>query len=509
MRYILVSIIQLAIYIYCCSCSGNSHDSDGNGHDCNCDCMVQWAVVAGGVGDDYPSDIHVSPEGSILITGAISGEATFGENDPNETVLSTQGEYGVFVAKYGLDGKLTWARSDGGDIGSQGNSISSSADGHSVVSGMFYGEAVFGSGEMNETILNSEGSADIFIASYDGDRSLRWAKQAGASDIFPQNMNDIGYAVFTALDGSSYITGCFRGTAVFGKGETNERILVATPMEVGPPFEEVFLAKYNPDGSLAWARSDGGSRYDCGYGVTAMENGSSLVTGTFVYQATFGSGEPNEALIESEWYEDVFIARYSPDGILEWVSNAGGPGSEIGLEISVLSDGSFIVAGTYDGEITFARGESNEITFSPHSNYEMFIARYYPDGNLNWVKTTIGSGSAGAGSLFVGADGSFVVAGGLKGEETFGLGEQNETTLLSSGEGDVFVASYDEEGSLKSACRIGGVLHENHPSISRVSDSVYLAGSFPSIMDIKYGEGDFGQIVSHGMLDIFLLKIRI
>ena len=56
-------------------------------------------------------------------------------------------------------------------------------------------------------------------------------------------------------DGSSLVTGMFGGTATFGPGEPEETTL--TPAGGA----NIFVARYNPDGTLAWAKRAGGERY--------------------------------------------------------------------------------------------------------------------------------------------------------------------------------------------------------------------------------------------------------
>ena len=103
--------------------------------------------------------------------------------------------------------------------------------------------------------------------------------------------------------------GAFWSTATFGAGEANEKILTSAGIN------DIFLACYNPDGTLAWARRAGGEGFDYGWGVAVLSDGSALVTGwfgVFGSTATFGAGEANETFLTSEGNHDIFIARYIP-----------------------------------------------------------------------------------------------------------------------------------------------------------------------------------------------------
>ena len=78
-----------------------------------------------------------------------------------------------------------------------------------------------------------------------------------------------------AVDGSgnSYVTGGYRGPAIFGSGEPNE-----TQLPTGATG--IFVAKYS-DGTIAWAKWAGGTGIDEGYGIAVDGSGNSYVTGNY------------------------------------------------------------------------------------------------------------------------------------------------------------------------------------------------------------------------------------
>ncbi|MCX6647487.1 MAG: PKD domain-containing protein, partial [bacterium] len=78
-------------------------------------------------------------------------------------------------------------------------------------------------------------------------------------------------------------------------------------------------------GNLIWVKRAGGTSTDQGYGITTLSDNSTVVTGWFEGSATFGPGEPNQTVLTSAGtmgYEDIFIARYNPDGTLAWAKSA-------------------------------------------------------------------------------------------------------------------------------------------------------------------------------------------
>jgi hypothetical protein len=170
------------------------------------------------------------------------------------------------------------------------------------VTGYFNGSATFGPGEPNQTVLTSAGSNDIFIAHYNPDGTLAWAERAGGASSYA----DEGLGITTLSDNSTVVTGNFYESATFGEGEPNQTVLTSAGTY------DIFIARYNPDGTLAWAKRAGGaSEYDYGYGITTLSDDSTVVTGVFEISAIFGPGEPNETVLTSAGYRDIFIARFN------------------------------------------------------------------------------------------------------------------------------------------------------------------------------------------------------
>ena len=319
---------------------------------------------------------------------------------------------------------LLWASSAGGTAWDQGCDIASFPDGSSVVTGSFAATATFGAGEPNETTLTSAGSYDIFVARYNEDGTLAWARGAGgtASD------DQLGFGIAAFPDGSSVVTGSFEISVTFGAGEPNETTLTAAATacpqaNANGICPEIFVARYNADGTLAWARSDGGPRFDTAFGIAAFADGSSVVTGNFDGTATFGAGEPNETTLISGGNPDIFVARYNTDGTLAWARSVVGTDFDRGMGIAAFADGSSVVTGLFGSTATFGAGEPNETTLTSAGFRDLFVARYNAGGSLAWARSGGGIDSDRGFGVAAFANGSSVVTGSFKSTTaTFGAG---------------------------------------------------------------------------------------
>jgi uncharacterized delta-60 repeat protein len=391
---------------------------------------LMWAKRAGGDDHAYGYAIAALSDNSTVVTGWFYGSAVFGEGEANETTLVSAGGFDIFIARYNPDGTLAWAKRAGGTSYDLGIAITALSDNSIVVAGEFRGSATFGPGEANQTTLVSAGGFDIFIARYNPDGSLAWAKRAGGTG------DDVGYRIAALSDNSTVVTGLFFDSAVFGEGEANETTLVSAGSW------DIFIARYDPDGTLAWAKRAGGTSYDLGYAITALSDNSTVVTGWFYGSAVFGEGEANETTLLSAGEGDVFIAHYNPDGTLAWAKRAGGTFGIEGYAIAALSDNSTVVTGLFYGSAIFGEGEANETTLVSADEEDVFIAHYNPDGTLAWAKRAGGTGDDVGYAIAALSDNSTVVTGAFVGSAIFGEGEANETTLVSAGNRDVFIAHF-------------------------------------------------------------------
>lgn len=312
----------------------------------NADGSFAWVAQSEGPNQELGNGISTLSDGSSIITGYFFGAATFGG-----TTLTNAGNTDVFITKLNQDGSFAWATQAGGTGLDFGEAITTQRDGSSVVIGEFQGTARFG-----ETTLTSAGNPDVFIAKLNADGSYAWAKRAGG------NGNDFGEGISSLPDGSSIVTGYFHGTATFGN---------ITLTSSGS--SDVFIAKLNADGSYAWATQAGGINFDEGQDISSQPDGSSIITGEFEGQATFG-----DTTLNSTGPTASFIAKLNADGSFAWATQAGGAGHSDGQGISSLPDGSSIVTGFFDGSAAFG-----ETTLSSSGGFDIFTAAL--DANGNWL----------------------------------------------------------------------------------------------------------------------------
>ncbi len=360
----------------------------------NADGSYAWATKSGGTNVDIAIGISALPDGSSIITGYFSGTAIFGAT----SLTSSAGSYDSFTAKLNADGSYAWATKGGGTSEDIARGVSVLPDGSSIITGYFDGIATFGA----TSLTSSAGSYDTFTAKLNADGSYAWATKAGGTNT------DIASGVSVLANGSSIITGQFADTATFG----------ATSLTSSAGSINTFTAKLNADGSYAWATKGGGTGEDVPRGVSALADGSSIITGYFDDTASFGATS-----LTSAGSYDTFTAKLNADGSYAWATKAGGMGSDSANGVSALADGSSIITGQFAGIATF--GATNLISAGPNDS---FTAKVNADGSYAWATKGGGADYDSASGVSALPDGSSIISGYFNGSATFGT-----TSLISAG----------------------------------------------------------------------------
>jgi hypothetical protein len=387
----------------------------------------------------------------------------------------------------------------GGDVNPVG--VARLADGSYVITGTFSETICLGragsaitlkSGRLQLTgaYFSRYDDDDVFVARFSPLGDVVWAKRAGGSGW------DQTIATVALPDGSVVVGGRFEFEASF-----DDVTLESSPMS----GFDAFLARYLPDGTLAWARSFGGDYQDEVSVLAVTPDGTGLLLGGAIEKsATLGAGEPSEQSFSG--YTSL-LARYTPEGRLVWAKALGGGAYDRLTGLAIAPDGGVLVAG-YFGQIegTVARfgvGEDAEVTLTSAGRADVFLARYSRDGSFEWAKQVTGAENEFSRQLVLSPDGAAVTMVGRFGHRdygtsataTFGAGEPDEHTVGSAA-GDAFVAQFDAgTGSLQWVRTAGGPSLDGALWISPVIDDVALVqfwfGGGATVGTGEPGEGSF------------------
>ncbi|MEM8885749.1 MAG: hypothetical protein AAGD14_16910, partial [Planctomycetota bacterium] len=173
-----------------------------------------------------------------------------------------------------------------------------------------------------------------------------------------------------------------------------------------------------------------------------------------------------------------------------------GPDAQSLTDVSEGPDGSVVVTGWINRTVELTNGL--DVTMLDPASGSLVVARFGRDGELLWARCDGGRDRIFGKNIALRPDGSCLVTGDFVGTVTLGLGDANETTLVSAGDADLFFACYESDGSLRWARRAGGSTEGNIQRRLIDDDPSDLAlfpdGSFTIVghfsIRTAFGEGD-------------------
>lgn len=302
------------------------------------------------------------------------------------------------------------------------------------VTGWFPVSHTWDLGKPSERMRTALGENDGYVARRDASGALVWFQQIlGTSFVQPSEP-------ITLADGSCVVFGTSSQLTIFAAAEAEQTILD----DVNAYF---FVARYLPDGTLAWVRKiDGaGDVRDSTLYADGTFSACGLGSGTMV----FGAGTPTETTIVCPSGYSDWVARYDIDGNLVFATSATScHDSSIGSAVAALPDGTTIAAGSFTGTVTIAPGTAAEETFTATGFDDGYVVRLAATGSVLWARQLAGPGRElpyGAAAV---PNGSVALVGSsTSATTTINAGEPDAQTLTGPADGFTFLWRVDAGGT--------------------------------------------------------------
>jgi len=377
------------------------------------------------------------------------------------------------ICMWGNAQNFQWAKREGKWAYDYGYGIATDNNGNVYVSGKYEENGAYFSGY---TVTCSD-NHDMFLAKYASDGAIQWVRTGGG------NLGD--YSETMACDGANYVYVAGEiegyGNVITFPGSTASLTCVGD--------NDIFIVKYDLDGNLIWAKSDGWYKSEKALGITYDNSGNIFICGYFS-----DTTKINGTQIIGAGGRDIYVAKYDANGVFQWIKTAGSSGRDEAKSVKCDAAGNVYIAGMMSNGVNFG---AQTLTCSPNY-YDAFVAKYSPTGNLLWVKKGGGDYDDVAWSLVLDSQEKIYVTGEFNAYALFGT-----NALTTTGNANVFVVSYDASGNELWAKGAGGSLNDRARGIGTDGTNLFITGQFGSTAYF-----DSHSITAVDSSDVFIVALN-
>lgn len=368
----------------------------------------------------------------------------------------------------------SWAQSGTCTTTDNGSSVTSDNTGNVYTTGYFFGSNF----TFSTTTLINAGNYDAYISKHDNAGNFLWAKSIGGA------FDDVSNAVACDNSGNVFVTGYY----------TSSTLAIGAFTLTNLGGTDVFVAKFDPNGNVQWAKSFGDNMIDEPWGITT-DGSNVFVTGQFQSNTiNFGT-----STLTCNGGGDVFVSKYDNNGNELWAKGFGDIGLEIGYDITITTANDIYVTGSYKSPtLTFS---TYTLTNAGGSDY--FIIRYDALGNEVWAKSAGGNFDDSGTSIKEGFSGEIYTTGYFKSTSiNFGA---TTFTNSSTASADVFLINYNTLGNETWSRAFGGNLDDiSYGVVSDLAGNVFIGGHIHSSSIAL----DSYSFTCNGVGDAFIAKLN-
>ncbi len=442
----------------------------------------------GGVSKDLITHSAIDADGNIFITGKFFETARLG----NDSIISA-GNSDMFLVKMDPNMNIVWAKRAGGIGEDWGNRVFVTSSAVYVV-GTFSDMAGFANPNIPDTNqLSGLGGKDFFIAKYMKNGTFLWARRGGGvSDDSGNGISVLGNEI--AVTGGYQYFADFNTPPVMGHQEI-----------VSNGGSDCFVAFYDTLGNFKKSFTLGSVNDDCGIQLIKTQNGYYLA-GQFSDTLHFNQNSNYCFEITAHQSVDVFLAKFTTNDVCTWAQSIGGDGLESVEDLAVLGE-SILITGTFNQTIALtSRNNQNNKWITSKGNEDFFLAKYTNWGDLEWTISGGGTYEDICNAICV-TPREILVCGHFSNDiDFFNTEDLPILNMTASGFSDLFIVSFNFDGTLKWGRQDGGYSIEYGNSIFKYNNELYCLGSFNLFTQFGNGEESLVETTSKGGFDVFCAK---
>ena len=289
---------------------------------------ITWEKSFGFSGADSGFSLIQTNDGGYLLTGVLDVSASGGKGNSKFSTAKRHAGGDYWVVKLDASGEKEWSKFFGGTF-TDTSYDAIQAENNSYV--------IIGSSDSNDVdISDNKGTYDFWVLKISEDGNLIWEKSFGGSEI------DEGRAITATEDGNFMIVGDTRSS------DNN--------VSTNKGAADLWMLKINPEGTILWEKSFGGSSFDVARSISKTQDGGFLIAGS--------SRSADGDVSTNQGQNDAWVLKTNSTGDLQWQRTIGGTEIDFCYDAVVLENGKIVAVGessSSNGEISENKGFSDAL----------------------------------------------------------------------------------------------------------------------------------------------------
>lgn len=471
-------------------------------------------TALGNLSDEIPLAYAGTPDQVVDVTYSVAGQQRVEKNGMQwyETML------GFDVGNYARNerlvidpAQLSWGSYFGGNNNCRTNVMQVDYNYDLVIAGstadigfplLNPGNNAYFTGTISSTFQ------ETFIAKFDSSRVLKWCTYYGG-DVFEDF-----YAM--AVTPSNDVLLC---------GYTNSTTLVTVNPGGGAYYQpanagnnEGLLLRFSPAGVLEWGTYVGSSTGEKLFDIEVVPSGAIYVSGSGGNAGLPVTGPPGSYQQAALNSSDGFVMRFTPAGVVDWLTYFGGTGTDNALGIEVDQLGQVYISGiTSSNNLPVLQSANPNAFYQPAfaGQFDFYFARFTPALALDWCTYLGGTANELNACIMADQQNRIYISGNSLSAGFPLVNPGGNAYFASTSNGNIIIACFSDSLELEWSTRMNNI-KSNQISPGRIGmalgscGNVFVGSTYygSTSMLLNPGNGAYYVGTAPGGIDLFIAEFN-
>jgi len=333
--------------------------------------------------------------------------------------------------------------------------------------------------------------------------NFSWANAMGAPNILG-SASVVGIVVTHDASGNVFVSGTLRDTADFDPGP-------GTFWMSSTSAYDVFIAKFNMQGALVWAKTLPGIDTEGPVGIVTTSSGDVLLVCQFTTDIDVNPDPAISNIYSSFGNEDIVLVKMDAAGSFVWAKQLGGPSGDFPTMLRSDGVGNIYISGFFRDSMD-VDPSANIVQLRSNGLNDGFLLKMDAQGVLLWAHSFGSTAWDDVTGFDVKANGDVIACGTFINTVDFDPSATVSNLTAPANTNGTFLLHLTSAGLFSNAKALLPLNQNSHVNATHLeldnADKIYLSGNYNGIVDLNPNVTILDSSTSVGnSQDIFLVKL--